>query len=269
MSIVVECGKCRIRKKAPDHMAGKRVRCKCGAVLAIPAVVHHAPAPTPSELDLSELSLMSEGEAIAAPASCPKCMAVMAEGAILCVNCGFNKETGQSVSPQEQSAAAAAAPEDGATALKRKNVDANPPPAWVGSLVRTFVFLVLVAGFGYGAYHIVQAVTFDPTKQLEEDMTKVSPKMHVYDVVKVIGRPPKEILTERDPSKSDNVVKYVPKKLFWSADFMEAHTEEDLQFGFSFVYKYTEREQLVIWFNPDGEVEFMEKHDPFGMLFGR
>ena len=136
MSIVVECGKCRIRKKAPDHMAGKRVRCKCGAVLAIPAVVHHAPAPTPSELDLSELSLMSEGEAIAAPASCPKCMAVMAEGAILCVNCGFNKETGQSVSAQEQSAAAAAAPEDGATALKRKKVDANPPPAWVGTITR-------------------------------------------------------------------------------------------------------------------------------------
>ncbi|MCB9851960.1 MAG: hypothetical protein H6819_02600 [Phycisphaerales bacterium] len=264
MSIVIECISCRTKKKAPDRLAGKRVRCKCGNVIAIPA---EAPLATPSELDLSEISLMSHGDAVAAPTSCPSCMAVMQEGAILCVNCGFNKQTGQRVGDAGESGGAIEAAGESPT-LTRKKVDAKPPPAWVSSVVKMLVFLVFAGGFGYAAYHIVQAVTFDPTKQREADMLVVSPKMKVNDVVKAIGRPPKEILTERDPSTADNVVKFVPKKLFWSNDFMDKYTEEDLQYGFTFVYKYTEREHLYIWFNSDGEVEYMEKHDPLQLLFG-
>lgn len=266
MSIVVECQTCRKKKKAPQSLAGKRVRCKCGGVIAVPDTVPEEAIP--AELDLSEVSLLSTGENLAPPTTCPSCMAVMPEGAILCVQCGFNKQTGQRVGATDD--APAPAPDDKATpAMKRKKVEAHPPPAWVGKAFKGVVVLGLLGGFAFVAWHIVAAVTFDPTAQREADMLKVSPKMKVEDVVAAIGRPPKEILAERDPAKSDNVVKFVPRKLFWSQDFMTKYTAEDLQFGFTFVYKYTEREQLRIWFNPNGEVEYMEKHDPLKMLWDR
>lgn len=261
MSIVVECKSCRKKQKAPPTLAGKRVRCKCGNVIAIPV---EAPPATPSELDLSDVSLMSHGDTVAAPSSCPSCMMVMLEGAILCLNCGFNKQTGQRVGGES----AVTATDADSSALKRKKVEAKPPPAWVGSLVKLVIFLVVAGGVGYGTFHMIQAVTFDPTKQREADMLLISPRMKVEDVVKALGGPPREILTERDPSTSDNVVKYVPKKLFWSDDFMTKYSEKDLQYGFTFVYRYTDREHLYIWFNSDGEVEYMEKHDPLQLLFG-
>ncbi|HWL94306.1 MAG TPA: hypothetical protein VNT79_12305 [Phycisphaerae bacterium] len=36
MSVVVECGECRKRMRAPVTLAGKRVRCKCGARISVP-----------------------------------------------------------------------------------------------------------------------------------------------------------------------------------------------------------------------------------------
>lgn len=268
MSIVIECKSCRKRRKAPEKLAGKRVRCKCGDIIAIPADA--LPPAEPAELDLSEVSLLSHlDDAASAPSlpTCPSCQAVLAEGAILCVQCGYNLQTGLRVGEAVDSPKAVEA-DSASPAMQRKKVEHKPMPIWIGSLAKLVIVLALVGGFGWGVWHIVQAVTFDPSAQLDDDLGKISPRMKVYDVVKALGRPPKEILTDRDPSESDNVVKFIPKKLFWSADFMEKYSDDDLKYGFSFIYKYTEREQLVIWFNSDGEVEYAEKHDPMKMLWG-
>ncbi len=268
MSIVVECKSCRKKRKAPARMAGKRVRCQCGGVIAIPK---DAPAPvTPSELDISELSMLAEGDRVARMARCPSCTAEMAEDAILCVSCGFNMNTGLRVGDTFESAnAEPAEPSGPALHRPKKEPRHKPPPMWIGALVRIVILAVVVAGFSFGAWHVFKAVTFDPIAQMEADILKISPKMHVNDVVKALGGPPRDILTDRDESESDNVVKFLPKKLFWSADFMDKHTKDDLKFGFQFVYKYTERNHLIIWFNPKGEVEMAEKHDPLQMLWGK
>jgi hypothetical protein len=52
MPIVVPCEHCGCRLKAPDHLAGKRVKCRCGAVVYVPdgapSPPDLTPAPAPS-----------------------------------------------------------------------------------------------------------------------------------------------------------------------------------------------------------------------------
>ena len=72
MAMRFSCRKCGHTVSAPDDAAGKRGQCpKCGEVFTIPA-----PAGT-------------EG-----PQGCPGCGAQVAEGAVICVQCGLNLRTG-------------------------------------------------------------------------------------------------------------------------------------------------------------------------------
>jgi hypothetical protein len=122
MPIKVVCS-CGAGFAAPDQYAGKKVKCpKCGGALAVPngnaggatsgganaggakapgaapqAASRPAPAPTPPAnagvADLFEL----EGLAGQASSRCSKCQASMPLGAVICVACGFNSQTGETV----------------------------------------------------------------------------------------------------------------------------------------------------------------------------
>ena len=83
MSIPVSCN-CGKHVNAPDHLAGKTVKCPgCGNPLTIPAAASSASS-------LFDEAGISEG-------GCPKCGAAMNAGAVLCVACGYNRETGEEV----------------------------------------------------------------------------------------------------------------------------------------------------------------------------
>ncbi len=258
MSIAVTCRACGKRFKAPESMAGRRVRCKCGDAIRIAPV---DAAPEPDALDLGALAA---GDVMNA-ATCPDCHSAMEEDAVLCVQCGYNRKTGHKVGAKFDDPPS---PPDAAAQPKPARRDrATSGGLAVGGIIKAACIVLMIAGLGWGAYHIAAAITFDPTAQLEADMQKVSPKMTVYEVVEAMGRPPKEILTERDPATSDSVVRFVPKKLFWSADFLDKYSPEDLQYGFRFIYKYSEREELVLWFDTSGALTSVNKHDPFAPLW--
>ena len=65
------CPACRVKLKLKPEHAGKNIRCpKCETVFQVP---------------FSESS----------GSSCSKCGAVLAEDAVICVQCGYNLKTGQ------------------------------------------------------------------------------------------------------------------------------------------------------------------------------
>jgi len=270
MSVVAKCKACGKKFRVPERAAGKRVRCKCGKPLRVPPLEDSLPH-TESVTDLGDLAALAEGEALHEE-RCPQCRARMDDGAVMCMKCGFNKQTGA----QMAMAAApvpvpAEEPASSATTRKKKSSRSKAdkePSALPGQLVKLVVFVVFFGGAAWVTYHMVQAATFDPVAQMRDDKLKISPRMSVEQVVAAICRPPKEILAPRDPDEADEVVKNVPKKLFWSENFMQKQDPKDIPFGFEMIYKYTNRDWLVFWFDEKGVLVSMEEKDPEAMLWG-
>ena len=104
MPIKIAC-QCGQGFQAPDHLAGKKVRCpKCGNPLAIPA------APRPPVAGQTTAggnvigSLLDDMGVASTPAGgkrCPNCNAVMTGHAVFCIECGLDLET-QEVREQTQ-----------------------------------------------------------------------------------------------------------------------------------------------------------------------
>ncbi len=114
MPIKAECGSCHKRFKAPDKLAGKKVKCpQCGGVIPIPK-----PQP-PKEEEGDLYALADEPKAAApatvapqaAPSNCPSCGSALLDNAVLCVLCGFDLRTGQKVETQPAPLHAAAGPQ--------------------------------------------------------------------------------------------------------------------------------------------------------------
>ena len=105
MAIKARCGGCGTSFQAKDSLAGKRVKCpKCAAPLTVPsskagqvakgaAVAGAAKAHNPLLDLLDEVNVKS---ATRGP-SCPSCGGAMPTSAIVCVNCGYNVETGMQI----------------------------------------------------------------------------------------------------------------------------------------------------------------------------
>lgn len=103
MAIKVKCGSCDAGFKAKDELAGRRVKCpKCKVPLTIPAAappkpvaraVPAAPAtnhnPLLDLLDEQNIRSTSSGGPM-----CENCAADLEPGAIICMECGFNHQTG-------------------------------------------------------------------------------------------------------------------------------------------------------------------------------
>lgn len=100
MAIKVKCGKCDSGFKAKDSLAGRRVKCpSCKEPLKIPAakpqrVAKPVPvAPTAANPLLDLLDEQNIRSASRGP-SCENCAGELEPGAIICMECGFNHETG-------------------------------------------------------------------------------------------------------------------------------------------------------------------------------
>src|SRR5688572_29749903 len=96
ISVMCSCGK---KLKAPASAVGRKAKCpKCGNVLTV------APPPPPPDDDnsldaLYDLAQESEQHAAQQQLAprCPGCMREMANGAVVCTNCGYDTRKGKAV----------------------------------------------------------------------------------------------------------------------------------------------------------------------------
>lgn len=106
MPIKVACT-CGQTFKAKDELAGKRVRCpKCSQPLIIPApelddLKLEAPVERPKYNPLDDL--LAEEGVKSAPTGpvCPSCSEPVSPTAVLCVQCGFNLQTGEKIHAED------------------------------------------------------------------------------------------------------------------------------------------------------------------------
>lgn len=115
VAIACQCKQCGKKYRLPDHLAGKTGVCtQCKARLTIPAsaqpsVQSSGPEAGSNGLSWGDLESLSGGETIRqrvppiqsppqTPAGCPGCGAPVAGGAMICVNCGYNFQTGSRLS---------------------------------------------------------------------------------------------------------------------------------------------------------------------------
>jgi hypothetical protein len=268
MPIILKCGNCQGRFKAPENLAGKRVRCKCGTVLAVPAI---APKATPPEPEIADLSGLIDGTGFDA-ASCPGCGTSLPDDAVICTACGFNKKTGQRMSVKVEEGGSAAGP-------TKEKTKSNTKPAKIvteesgkgsmGAAVGKFIKLLLIfgvlGGLGYGGYLVKEAFSLDPRKQSQEALAKINNGMTIAQVVGAMGGPPKEVYAMQDPPEGS---KGFPqeKKIGYADNFLKHHGPKKLKYGFKFAYLFSERDQLHVHFSPNGLVTDKELFDPLKML---
>jgi hypothetical protein len=112
-----ECDGCRKSYRWKPELAGKKVKCKCGHPIVVPI-----PAPEPPQAVESD-DPFADALAAAADAEergayevaqdaprCPGCIQPMAQGAMVCVHCGYNLKTGKKLSVSVDQAGAPAKP---------------------------------------------------------------------------------------------------------------------------------------------------------------
>jgi hypothetical protein len=105
MPIKAHCGNCGATFQAKDSLAGKRVKCpKCSTPIVVgqSQVAGVVAAGKPSAAGVKTvrnplLDLLDEAQVKTAAKGplCPNCSSEMKRGAILCLDCGFNTETGE------------------------------------------------------------------------------------------------------------------------------------------------------------------------------
>ena len=117
-----ECGGCQKVYRWKPELAGKKVKCKCGHAMVVPMPVPVEAPPVPESDDPFADALASAAEAeeqgayALAPEAprCPGCKQPMAQGATLCVNCGYNVNTGKKPAVKVEANVGGSAPTGGA-----------------------------------------------------------------------------------------------------------------------------------------------------------
>lgn len=271
MSIVVECTTCQKRMKAPNRLAGKKARCKCGASVSIPKLPDSDPTPT----DLSDLLGLADGESVGGP-HCPSCKTEMAANTVVCMRCGYNQETGQVLRLDLESTANPTTPPTPRTQNKSVGVKKSggviksDEPSAAAGVLKWLIVLGLIGAVGIFGWYLKDAVTFSPQQQIKDDHAKITAGMTVEQVVKALrGKRPREVTTWEDPPPgATGPLALLPKvrKLVYSENFMENYSKEELKYGFVFSYRYTERDYLIVHFDENGKVESAEIDDPLKIL---
>ena len=103
MAIKVRCGKCSAGFQAKDELAGRRVKCpKCKEPLVIQAVgqLSKSPSRQPAVVSAAHnplLDLLDEQNirSVVRGPICENCASELSPNAVVCVECGFNVETGE------------------------------------------------------------------------------------------------------------------------------------------------------------------------------
>ena len=92
VAMVLKCPECGKRLRARAELSGKKVKCpECGRVLLVPA--GDASSQPPSDPAPGEAPPQAPGET--PDERCPECGAPIRSGAVLCIQCGYDKRTYQ------------------------------------------------------------------------------------------------------------------------------------------------------------------------------
>ena len=131
-----ECSSCGKRYRWQAQHAGRKFKCACEAVLRVPQE-------DPAAVD--ELAALDQREATAQPSaqggqSCPSCGADAAASAVLCVNCGYNFQTGKA----EETVVARAVKQGGGG--NARHVDVGEPDGFFGRMSRSWEFAKISYG---------------------------------------------------------------------------------------------------------------------------
>jgi hypothetical protein len=93
------CNSCGKQYPWKPELAGKKAKCKCGAVLAIPAKPQAARAPARAVAAIPAIPAVEPIEESQAY-RCPACKADLSPGSAICISCGYNLQTGEYVNTQ-------------------------------------------------------------------------------------------------------------------------------------------------------------------------
>jgi hypothetical protein len=101
MSQAIICTICGKKYPFKADLAGRKVKCRCGHVIAVPAPVVKADedslyqlAPDPSK-EQSKGTVLPRQEEDDGSVPCPNCNSPVIAGSVICVACGFNLKTGE------------------------------------------------------------------------------------------------------------------------------------------------------------------------------
>jgi hypothetical protein len=272
MASLAKCGKCERKYKVPEHLAGKRVRCKCGAVIAMPRpkpvveVISTGNA-IPGELDLSSASglLSASGfiPEVRPSQPCPSCGAPISAETILCTACGFNTQTGKKVSGVRVNDAGDKTPKAAARKESSRRAARDDGMPSIGARIwKLSKFAIALALLGVTTYYIRGAIRHNPGSEAKEVQTRIYPGMTIEQVLKVTERPPREAWTEETDNKG--FPRRVP--LHYSESFMKETPPEKLANGFEFVWRYSERAHLHVLFTEEGKVHSSQIVNPLSAL---
>ncbi|MFO0818751.1 MAG: hypothetical protein U1A77_12465 [Pirellulales bacterium] len=134
MPIKVAC-QCGAAFAAPDHYAGKTVKCpKCSNPLTVPrpagATLPPAQASAPVSFGGGGIADLLDEAGITQDAGirCPKCQKNMPANAVVCVACGFNMQTGAAVATNYKKRATDGHAAAADTVLERAAADLSKTP---------------------------------------------------------------------------------------------------------------------------------------------
>lgn len=266
VAIKVQCGSCHKFIQAPDRLAGKRARCKCGALLVIPeaqaavaasdlrevADLDAAPSPMPAAASQSAAASTRRGGKL-----CPNCQAEAPREAVLCTNCGVLFGSGKqlSVSTDGESARSAPSGSSRRRAPKKGKSAGEAASEGVAAMLKLLKWGLLFAVVGGLVYVVKEGISFDPRQQAQDALKKMKPGMTVPEVVDALAMKPRQVRTtiyENRPGQPFPIP--VEKGLPYKDDFVKDTDPKLIENGFSFIYRYTERDQLVVHFDPEGNV---------------
>jgi len=90
------CDSCGKQYPWKPELAGKKAKCKCGAMLNIPAQPQMARAAARTPVAVPAAAVVEES----AGYRCPACKNELTPGTAVCINCGYDLRTGQYVNTQ-------------------------------------------------------------------------------------------------------------------------------------------------------------------------
>lgn len=113
MSAAIVCPSCGKNYTYRAELAGKKVKCKCGQVIPVPASPPHDDgglydlAPDPELAKATAAARKTVMPRQQSGDACPECQTPLEPGSVICVQCGFNLKTGQKLAGVAAAGAAA------------------------------------------------------------------------------------------------------------------------------------------------------------------
>jgi len=240
-------------------LAGKRAKCRCGAVLQVPT----------GNVGTDEPDVLAI-EALAADLKCPSCGVLLMADAQLCTACGYHLATGKRVKMSIGTGRAREGKAKKKSWCKKRN-SGEAKQRYSRDLMKQIwiVFLLAaVAVVGWMVWGFVEYIRFDPYQQAKDLAAQIQVGRTMAEVVEVVGNEPKHVYIYADSLPGQFSIGLRPRRIEYAPDIAARYSEEELQYGIDFVYLFSTKHVLKIHFEPDGRVSMAEAANVLASLYG-